>query len=141
MKKTFLSYGAVMLTAITLSCSSVKSQQPGMVLTANTWELSSLNGKDATTSEFSRGLPYINFSTDNKITGNGGCNGFSGLYNASEEGDINISKVMSTKMYCEGVSESEFMQALNTVNITKVEADKLTLMEGVKPVMVFIPKK
>lgn len=140
MKKIFLSYGAIVLVTLISSCGATKAQQSGNALTITIWELSTINGTEATTTDFKNGLPYVSFSADNIITGNGGCNGFRGSYNISQEGDINVSQVMSTKMYCEGVKENEFMQALNKANITKIESDKLTLLQGVDEVMTFKPK-
>lgn len=140
MKKLFISLGIVLFVTAFISCRSTKATMPVDVLTSGTWELSTLNGTTVQASDFGRSLPYISFSTDNKVTGNGGCNTFSGSYNLNDEGGINISQVIATKMYCEG-KEPEFFTALNNANMTKAVDDKLVLLNGMKEVMTFIRKK
>ena len=130
-----------LFVTVLASCGSTQGTTSAAMLTANTWELSEINGTAVSASNYSRGLPNVTFTTDNKITGNGGCNGFSGSYNLNDEGGMNISQVMATKMFCEGANEGDFFAALDKVTMTKIDKDKLILMNGVDEVLVFIPKK
>ncbi len=140
MKKAVNLLAALFITALAVSCGSTKEVDPLTILTGKTWELSKINGKNADASMY-RELPYVSFSNDHKIMGKGGCNSFSGSYNLNDEGGLNVSQVMSTKMACEGVSENEFFAALEKANNTKIDPDKLVLMTGVDEIMVFVPKK
>jgi heat shock protein HslJ len=114
---------------------------PAENLVGKTWQLSSINGKAVNAPASGRELPYITFTTDNKAMGNSGCNNFSGSYNLNDEGGLNISQVMATKMFCEGVDEGGFFDALDKVTMSKVEKDKLTLMDGTAEVLVFVSKQ
>ncbi|OYQ37233.1 hypothetical protein CHU92_08560 [Flavobacterium cyanobacteriorum] len=125
---------------IALACGSTKEVDPRAILTGSTWELSAINGNPANPSAFSRGLPYVTFTADNKMMGKGGCNRFSGPYNLNTEGGINMGPLTSTKMACEGVNENEFFAALEKAKIAKIDTGKLTLLNGVTEVLVFVPR-
>lgn len=131
----------LLMGSITTSCGSAKDANSEEILTGTTWELSAIKGQKVDASKYSRGLPYIAFTKDNKVSGNSGCNGYGGTYNLNDEGGINISQLIATKMFCEGVNENEFFTAIEEVDMTKIDQDKLVLMKGVDEVMTFIPTK
>lgn len=141
MKKLFISLSLTILTLAVSSCGSTKETDPIALITGTSWQLSSINGQAPVASQYARGLPYINFTADNKVNGNGGCNGFSGAYNLNQEGGINISQVVSTKMACEGNGENDFFNALTKVNMTKIDDNKLVLLSGIDEILVFIPNQ
>lgn len=132
----------IMLFAITLaSCGSAKEADPIAILTSKNWQLQSINGSAVDASQYSRGLPDATFSSDNKIMGSGGCNSYSGSYNLNDEMGVNISQIISTKMACDAMAgETAYFDALNKVNMAKIDADKLILMRDVTEVLVFVPK-
>lgn len=127
----------ILIGSLSASCGTAKDANSEEILTGTTWELSSLNGTKIKASDYNREVPYINFSQDNKVSGNSGCNGFSGTYNLNDKGGINIGQVVATKMFCEGVKENEFMKAIDESDMTKIDTDKLILMKGVDETMVF----
>lgn len=139
--KKLLTVGVIAILATFGSCSSAKSGSVAGTLTSTSWELASINGKDADPSNYNSGLPVAQFSPDNKISGNGGCNRYNGSYNLNDEGGINISQMASTKMFCPGEGEGEYLKALESADAASVEKDKLVLYRGVDEVLVFIPKK
>lgn len=141
MKKSIITFGIALVAMVVTSCGAAKGGAPIDILTAPTWELSNINGHDVVRSDYAKAIPYVNFSTDNKVGGNGGCNTFGGSYNLNEEGGINLSQIFATKMFCEGQGENEFMAALNKVNNSKIDSQKLVLMEGITEVMTFVPKE
>lgn len=142
MKNVMMGLSSAFLLLLTVACGSTKSTDESVnLLTDIKWQLKSIDGKDAVASNYNSGLPEATFTTDNKISGNGGCNRYSGSYNLNEEGGINMSEFISTKMFCPGTGEAEYLKALNTVNVAKVEKDKLVLYNGVKEILVFTPKK
>ncbi|WP_417357011.1 META domain-containing protein [Flavobacterium sp.] len=128
---------AFIFTLISCKCTEKASVD---VLTANAWELSTLNGKAADTADFGRGMPTVTFTSENKMNGNAGCNGYGGEYQIGEDGSFKADKVFATKMYCaEAQGESEFLKALNDANRIKTQKGKVILLNGDKEVMVFIP--
>jgi len=142
MKAFIMGLSAALVMVLAPACSSTKSTDVSVnLITATSWELSTINGKQADATNYNSGLPVANFSTDNKITGKSGCNSYSGSYNLNDEGGINMSEFISTKMFCPGQGESDYLKALNTVNVAHIDKDKLVLLNGVEEVLVFVPKK
>jgi len=138
--KRILTLGAVVMMAVIQSCGTAKSGSAAAALTDINWQLTTINGKAADSANYNSGLPVANFSSDNKITGNGGCNRYSGSYNLNDEGGINISQMASTKMFCPGEGEGDYLKALESADGATVEKDKLVLFKGVEEVLVFKPK-
>lgn len=141
MKRIISLVAMVVLITFLQSCNSTKAVSSIDLLTNTNWELASVNGKTVDAANYNSGLPVAYFSKDNKITGNGGCNRYSGSYNLNEEDGINISQVAATKMFCPGDGEGEYMKALETVDGAKVDKDKLVLYKGIDEILVFVPKK
>lgn len=136
MKKLLLL--AAFMALIITSCRSTGTASPTALLTSGNCQLESINGKKADAAAFKNGLPTANFSIDNKITGNSGCNQYGGAYNINEEDGINISEMFSTKMFCDGVTgEALYLDALTKVNVAKIDKDKLVLLKDVDEVLVF----
>lgn len=138
--KKIIAIFSITVMALT-GCRSAKAVAPLDVITATEWELSSINGKKVDATALPKGAPTATFDKEHKISGNSSCNGYGGSYNLNDEWGINISQVMATKMYCEGSIENEYFKLLEKVNKAKVDAGKLTLMEGVDERLVFVPKK
>jgi len=138
--KKFVILIIVIAISVFTSCSTTKAM-PVEILTTTTWQLAEINGNGINVDSYKRGIPSITFTTDNKVTGNSGCNNFSGSYNLNDVGGMTISRVIATKMFCDGVNESEFFNALDKVTMSKTTKDKLTLMNGVEEVIVFVPKQ
>lgn len=125
MRKIALIISSVAIMGIT-ACRGTKDEKPAnnekseaITITGTTWQLQSLNG-DSDLSSFTNGKPEITFTADNTVNGNGGCNTYSGSYKLDDTGNISISRIMSTKMYCNGVPESEYYKVLesaDTINI------------------------
>ncbi|AXG74485.1 META domain-containing protein [Flavobacterium arcticum] len=130
----------ILIITFLISCSGTKEMSKA-ILTETTWQLKSLNG-DAELSGFSKKIPHINFTEDDRVSGNTGCNSFNGAYsNSTNKGTIVFSRMVSTKMYCDGVPESEFLGALNQVNTIKKSKDELIFLDNDKTIMVFVPKE
>lgn len=131
---------AIALIALT-GCRTTQATMPAELLVGTTWELAEINGKPVSVSSSDRPRAFINFSADNTVAGNSGCNTFGGSYNLNDEGGMNISQVMSTKMFCEGIDEQGFFGNLEKVTMSKAQKDRLVLYNGVDKVLVFVPKK
>ena len=141
MKRLLIALSMACIMALPLGCSSTKAVTPAEIMTGTTWELSSIKGKKAEAANYNKGLPHAIFTLDNKVSGNAGCNQYSGSYNLNDEGGINISQVISTKIFCEGNGENDYLKALQEADAAEVDKDKLVLLKGVDEVLVFVPKK
>jgi heat shock protein HslJ len=122
------------------SCSSVGNLNPLSLLTGNNWVLSSLMGSTLDPSKFLSGLPSLNFLDGGGLSGFTGCNDFNG--NFSLDGTkINLDPGAMTKKACEGSGENDFLGALQQVSNFKVNKDKLTLLDGAKELLSFVPQR
>ncbi|MFP9098008.1 META domain-containing protein [Flavobacterium sp. RHBU_24] len=138
MKKLFTIFSIISICTLAASCGSTKGGTAAELLTAGNWQLERINGKAISESDFANGVPVANFSSDYKITGNSGCNRYGGSYNLNDEGGMNISQVISTKMFCDGVpGEARYLEALDKVNTAKIDADRLTLYHDTEEVLVY----
>lgn len=78
------------------------------------WKLIELNGKSIDNLSGFNKEPHIIFSfNENRVSGNAGCNSFNGNYELTGSNKLDISKIASTKMYCDKISvEEEFFNVL-----------------------------
>ncbi|MBO6638268.1 MAG: META domain-containing protein [Roseitalea sp.] len=67
------------------------------------------------------------------ISGNGGCNNFTGSYEGGEDGALTVGPLASTKMACEAevmTAETAFLAALGSASAYSVEGDMLMLVDA-----------
>lgn len=91
------------------------------------WVLTKINGVNVNTNR-----AFVRFEEDkDSFGGNGGCNGFGGDLSVNRS-NINMSQIISTKMYCEGTSEIEnrFLNELEKVNRFEIKGKNLLLYNG-----------
>jgi heat shock protein HslJ len=134
MKKIFL------LAAICISITGVVKSQassPDSSLFGKKWYLRKVNkiyGNDlpAFKTDTVGGLTaFIKFNKEKMSAGgNGGCNSFGGSFNINGR-TIHISDIISTQMYCQGISQTEkdFFDALRKVNRYEIKGQKLILYQ------------
>ena len=93
------------------------------------WKLVELNGRDVTVDSTFVREPHIIFkSGNNRMIGNGGCNGISGEYKIESLHRISMSKIISTKMACPALAlEGEFLEVLQSADNFTVVGEMLTL--------------
>lgn len=101
----------------------------------NNWELESIHGIPAKRENHK--TPALQFLVDmKKVNGNTGCNGMGG--NIETSGDsLRFVNIISTKMFCEGSLEPEFVKALDSINRYHIDGNKLHLMNGTNTLLVF----
>ena len=121
------------------SCSSISNLNPLSLLTGNNWVLSSLLGGGLDASKFTSGLPFLNFMDGGKLAGFTGCNNFSGSFQIDGT-SLNLDPGAMTKKACKGGGEDQFISLLIQAKNFKVAKDKLTLLDGAKELMSFIPQ-
>ncbi|PZR21877.1 MAG: hypothetical protein DI539_06935 [Flavobacterium psychrophilum] len=140
MKKIMLAFSILFVTVVMTGCKCTKGTVSKDTLVSSGWELSAMNGEKVLTSKFPNKLPTITFTTDNKVNGNGGCNGYGGSYTLDADGKLTLGQMMSTKMFCQGVAEDEYMKNLSKADKAKIEEKNLVLYSGNNAVLVFVPK-
>lgn len=100
----------------------------GLVNTS--WTVITLNG--APTLETRK--PTLTFGADGSVTGNTGCNGYSGTYRA-DAGNISITNVSSTLVLCEGAfgrQEALFVKGIQIASTwRRNEAGQLEMLDGI----------
>jgi putative lipoprotein len=87
----------------------------------------------------------LQFETETKANGTGGCNSFGADYQASKDGKLSFGPIMSTMMACENGMQLEtaYLQALAKVQQFKVVQTKLTLSsnDGKTTLVLSMPPK
>ncbi|AXY75334.1 META domain-containing protein [Paraflavitalea soli] len=93
------------------------------------WKLVELNGKPVLVDSTFIKEPHIVLKdAGNRITGNGGCNGFSGTFEVGPLNGITFSKMVSTEIACPQLDlESQFLNALQLADNFTISADNLVL--------------
>ncbi|WP_017257497.1 copper resistance protein NlpE N-terminal domain-containing protein [Pedobacter arcticus] len=93
------------------------------------WKLVELNGRPVTPpAEGEREAHLMLKTLDNRITGNGGCNGFGGTYEILPGNRIRFSQILSTMMACPNLKdEQELFKVLETVDNYSYSNDTMTL--------------
>lgn len=143
---TLFLFSAIAFSFFMMACGSESSsdQQPGPDEQMNTdatvevitpleeteWHLVSLRGEEVVLSEESRGTPYIAFyAEESRVSGNAGCNQFSGGYELGEAGGLSFGNIAATKMMCADMSvEDRFMGIMQDVAGFTITGDRLILM-------------
>lgn len=122
------------------SCDSISKMNPLSMLTGNNWVLSSILGGGLDASKFTAGLPFLNFMDGGKLSGFAGCNNFSGNFKLDGT-SLNLDPGAMTKKACgDGNGENQFVSLLSQAKNMKVAKDKLTLFDGAKELMSFVPQ-
>jgi len=106
------------------------SAQP-QSLAATSWHVTGINnGKDAVVSLVAGSTVTMNFATDGKVSGSGGCNNYSSTY-TQNGGKLTFAAAAATRRMClaSGVMEQEhaFFKALESVATARMEGDQLEL--------------
>ncbi|MFZ4546235.1 MAG: META domain-containing protein [Bacteroidales bacterium] len=140
--KNQLTYFAIasLLLILVSSCGSTCKMANKKTLTSQTWELNTVKGSAIDAKEFVTGTPYLLFQEKGKLLGSTGCNNMVGSFKL-KKACLQLNPGAITKMFCQGSGEAIFLDAIKQVQSMKISADKLTLLNGNKEVMTFVPKK
>lgn len=85
---------------------SLPSEKSYSILTTNEWELTKLNGTDASTLSTVPVTVTAVFTPTGELNGKGACNSYNGSYEVSGN-DLTIGPVAMTMMFCEGLMDLE----------------------------------
>ncbi len=130
-------YLSILISLILAGCSSTEKSIPQSILLNDIWVLGSLNGQTISSNEFPNQFPQLEFNDSAKsLTGFTGCNNLRGTYKINEN-EITFSPFATTKMYCQGVNENEFLHAMEGINNYKIENLKLYLYKDENIKLIF----
>jgi heat shock protein HslJ len=91
------------------------------------WNAVELNGQQVTTNSTSKPM-YLEFKSDSTVSGNGGCNAFSGGFSTGNKNEISFGDMVRTNVLCSGIDyERKFMNALAKADHYKISNDTLML--------------
>ena len=132
MKKLILIFA--FFAGILISCDAKKTtsesngSNPDML--NGSWELNYIaQTKMAVNDIYPDKKPFIAFNTkESKVSGNTGCNSFSGAISSMSNGKIRFDEAMvMTRMFCPGDGENVFVQNMKTVESFSFSDDGKTL--------------
>ncbi|MCU0240369.1 MAG: META domain-containing protein [Pyrinomonadaceae bacterium] len=99
------------------------------------WKLTKLVGVEKLSEKIT-----LNVSKDGKIGGNGGCNTFGGSYTV-KKAKITFKDIFSTKMFCDGVPENEYFNALGNAKSYTIKKGELIIYDKSKKVILKFVKQ
>lgn len=143
--KRILNPAVLVIAIITLafglqSCNSAKPVDKTQL--EGYWTLKTLKGEDAKTA-FAGTLPYLQFDfAKNMVSGNGGCNGFTGAFTLTDKNEFSAPNLAATMMMCvQANKEPQFFTALSTPNlILSLDKDGLLTLSEDKTVILQFEK-
>jgi heat shock protein HslJ len=101
------------------------------------WEMTKWQGNDDLSQAFPSGVPTLTFS-DSTVAGYNGCNRMQGSYIVNRyHRQLQIIRMVSTKMFCRGVAEAEFVNALSRINTYRISEPYLYLLNDNNQIAVF----
>jgi len=91
------------------------------------WKLVELSGKIIPVNATSKEM-YLELKSDSTVSGNGGCNAFSGHYSLGKDNQIGFGEMVRTNVLCAGVDyEKNYLDALAKADHYAINGDTLTL--------------
>lgn len=126
--RTYLSMLLAVLLFTTSCATGKKANGTSQLLNNTKWVLTSFtdNGKE---NKVTHGRAFIKFDESKQsVGGNGSCNNFGGSYTLNGN-NLTVSKVFSTKMFCQDVQKTEdsFLRLLETASRYEVKGNHLTI--------------
>lgn len=119
---------AMTLSLVACTSNGAPSSPEAPQLAGTSWMVQSIGGQAVGSGK----PPTLSFSSSMGISGNGGCNGFSGQ--ATLKGMmLAVGPIMATKMSCgpaQDKLESAFLGALRNVKHARIDGDHLELSGG-----------
>lgn len=123
----------ILIALLTLAgCHSAKktgSNVEGFSITDRYWKLIELNGQQVGDSQVEGNEAHMILnSADSRVSGNGGCNNFSGTYDLEPGNQISFSQLISTRMACPDMEvEDQLFTVLEAADNYAIISDTLSL--------------
>ena len=111
------------------SVTPAATEEPG--LPGSSWLLTATSGQDHQTLVLPGSSITLNFEGEDRISGDGGCNAYSGAYMIGAAGELTLSEIVSTLGACDDMQlttqESIYLGALGGVTHYELSEQQLTL--------------
>lgn len=105
------------------------------------WKLVELSGKEIPKNATAEEM-FIVFKVDSTVSGNGGCNTFSGTYSLEKNSQISFGEMVRTNVLCPAVDfERTYLNALSKTDHYKITGDTLSLLNQLVITAKFIGKE
>ncbi len=120
--------GATQAPAASSSTNAVPAPATPVSMAGTSWVAFAING----VSEVVAPKPRLRWTSNDKVAGTGGCNGFTGRATVGLD-DLRIGPLDSTGRAClsmPGSQEDMFFKALESTQKARLERDQLVLMDG-----------
>jgi len=105
-------------------------------LLGENWVLEWMDSVTVDTINFAAGIPHLVLSAqDSSAEGTTGCNNLHTRLLIDKENSIKFEWLATTKMYCLNSAEPSYLDYLTRITNYKREGEKLTLLEGEKPLL------
>lgn len=117
-----------LLFLVISSCSIIKGSADNPKLQDQRWEIVAINQKP-----ISLKGAFIEFNeSKRKAAGKAACNSFSSDYETGTNNQLTFGDIVTTKMYCEGVmdTENEIITNLQQIKNYQIKSDMLYLYNG-----------
>jgi heat shock protein HslJ len=130
--RTYSVSGSQLILSDSSGKNALVYQAQEQVLSGTTWQVIAYNnGKQAVTSVLNGSSITLEFGTDGSLSGNSGCNSYSGTYKATGN-QITVGPLISTKMACNSPSgvmdqEAQYLVALQSASNYQIEGTGLEL--------------
>ncbi|MGN6803569.1 MAG: META domain-containing protein [Ginsengibacter sp.] len=117
----------LLLIIFTSSFRGRSSDKMNTPLIGTHWNLVALNGQMVAPNATSKSM-YLEFKADSTVSGNGGCNAFSGNFSTNNKNEISFGDMVRTNVLCNGINnEKKFLDALAKSDHYKISNDTLIL--------------
>jgi len=89
------------------------------------WKLVELGGKKIPVNATSKQM-YLILKSDSTVTGNGGCNAFSGMYSLGKNNEILFGELVRTNILCPGIDfEKTYLDAIAKTDHYQIVGNEL----------------
>lgn len=143
---------ALIISWFTLSMNSIPKnahENINRIITTNAdlplqnthWRLVELAGKMVPANATSKQM-YMVLKSDSTVTGNGGCNAFSGNYSLGKNNEITFGELVRTNILCPGIDyERTFLNAVSKTDHYQIIGNSLSLQDKFTSVAKFVGGK
>ena len=105
------------------------------------WKLVELDGKKIPSNATSKEM-YMRLKSDSTVTGNGGCNAFSGNYSLGKNNEISFGEMVRTNILCAGIDfERKYLNAISKSDHYQIMGNMLSLQNNFTSLAKFVGSK
>ena len=123
----FLVKSNVVLNAGKHSATPLKVVNGTAPLQGTHWKLVELSNKRIPVNATAKSM-FLVLKSDSTVSGNGGCNAFSGNYSLGKENEITFGEMVRTNILCPGIDfERKYLNALAKADHYSIVGDTLSL--------------